>query len=70
MMRRLRTSEMARTFTAFGPVDTVRRALLRPDGSVIFVRVRVCKCAHGMRRGPVGGVCGHCGGGIPYGGRE
>lgn len=71
MTRQPRTNEMARSFTAFGPVDTVRRALLRPDGSVTFVWVRVCECPlTTCAEGRQGGVCGRCGGGIPYGGLE
>ena len=36
-----------------------------PGGRIELVRVPWCRCTRTERRGPLGGVCGACGGAIP-----
>lgn len=42
---------------------TVRRLYMLPSGAPSFIQVAVCKCGS-RARGPLGGCCGNCGGGI------
>lgn len=42
---------------------TLLRPLLLPGGTTIYEATPVCLCS--ARRGPLGGVCGNCGGAIP-----
>lgn len=42
----------------------VSRLHKTPDGKLIAEKVPFCTCNENERRGPLGGVCGNCGGGI------
>ena len=45
--------------------EKLQRPKIEEGGRIVMVWLKPCDCAEDERRGPVGGVCGGCGGAIP-----